>query len=260
MGIKRSVIIPYCGGMDYLTSCIESMFSDQSDREDMLDTEVMIVNNGTEDSFKGLLQYDSVDVFHTYTNLGFGKGVNEGVKWASGDVICILNSDTVLSNGWLSKLENVLLASDDVGIVAPCTNFAMGVQSVMSPLYKDSTEFKKSAARWAATHAGKVREVNWVVGVCMVMRKADFISVGGFDEIFGLGNSEDIDICFSLREQGKRILINEEVYIHHYGGVGFRSAGLQYPNAELLRKNDALLQTKWGVDGIGKYRNQVIGG
>jgi N-acetylglucosaminyl-diphospho-decaprenol L-rhamnosyltransferase len=62
------------------------------------------------------------------------------------------------------------------------------------------------------------REVDWVSGACMLLRRSAFEEVGRFDEGFWL-YGEELDLCTRLRDAGWRVLFTPELEILHEGGV-----------------------------------------
>jgi GT2 family glycosyltransferase len=80
--------------------------------------------------------------------------------------------------------------------------------------------------------------------VCVLMRRELFDQAGLLDEDFGLGNGEDREFCGRVKARlAGRLLVDPGVFVHHEGHGTFRRlpAGMF---GELLRRNEALAQSK----------------
>ena len=110
----------------------------------------------------------------------------------------LLNSDTVVTAGWLDRLLRPALADPRVGLVGPVTNNVTGVQKLARGGLRPAHAWQgldAFAARHAAEHAGTSAPALWIVGFCLLIRREVVERLGGLDEIFGQGNYEDTDYC-----------------------------------------------------------------
>ena len=71
-------------------------------------------------------------------------------------------------------------------------------------------------AYWSVRSDGA--DVAWVSGACMVVERAAFETVGGFDERFFLYKEEE-DLCLRLRDAGGRVRYEPAVRVSHVGSV-----------------------------------------
>jgi len=209
--------------------------------------EIILVDNGSTDETALLskapdMQYDRCII--NEENLGFPKAVNQGVKAAKGDYVCILNNDVIVTPNWLNRLMAHLEGGFDA--VGPCSNFVAGAQRVQIGTYDNQEELHAQAESFYEKNAGTCEPVNWIIGFCMVLKKELFIELGGFDEDYGLGNSEDIDFCFKAKKTGCRIGIARDVYIHHFGHVTHEI--LELDIAALVAENNKKFYEKWGQE------------
>jgi len=79
-----------------------------------------------------------------------------------------------------------------------------------------------------------------------------FERIGKFDERFGVGFFDDDDLCMRSREAGFRLLIAQDVYIHHFGSRTFKGLGVDCQKQ--LHENFAQFKEKWGPEEAGTYR------
>jgi GT2 family glycosyltransferase len=241
-----SIVIPAFNQLEYCRACIASII-EQTRREYRL----ILVDNGSTDGVGEF--FDSIPgavVVHAEQNRGFAGGVNLGLGQAEGHVV-VLNSDTLVSPGWLARLEAALLSAGDIGMAGPRTNNAPGPQQVPRLALRNQEEINAFAEKLAHDHAGRVREAVReavrLVGFCMLIREEALRDVGRFDESYGIGNYEDDDYCWRLREAGYRMVIADDAFVYHHGGRTF--AGMGYDDEsfrELLETNRARFLGKWG--------------
>ena len=209
-----SIVIPVYNQWDMTKQCLESIVRHSGN----VDYEIIIIDNGStppvrEQYFNG---YDNI--IRNETNLGFPKAVNQGIRAASGDIICLLNNDTVVTPHWLERLTARL---DEYDIVSPMTNYVAGLQKAITATYDDEASLNHAAIEWTKQNDGVTQEVNFVIGFCMVFRKALFNDIGDFDESMFPCSGEEIDFCFRCRDLGGKVAIARDVYIHHYGSQTF---------------------------------------
>ena len=116
-----SVIIPVYNALDLTQQCVESILEAGAD----LSFEVVVVDNGSEpDMQEWLARHPQLRHLHYPEPLGFAKAVNRGAEAAAGEVLIVLNSDTIVSPGWLDGLYNALRSDPALGVLTPVTNLA----------------------------------------------------------------------------------------------------------------------------------------
>ncbi len=236
-----SIVIPAFNQLEYCRQCVQSI---------LLHTEIpyrlVLVDNGSTD---GVAEYfDSVPgatVLHAGKNLGFAGGVNLGMKHAEGHVL-LLNSDTIVPGGWLSRLERALLQAPDIGMVGPMSNCVSGSQLMDGLEFTSMEEINAFSNTLAAQKAGRLRDVARLVGFCLLIRDTVVREVGLFDEAYGLGNFEDDDYCLRTLRAGYRLCVAEDCFVFHYGSRTFLSMGIVDERwTGLLEQNERLFQEKW---------------
>jgi GT2 family glycosyltransferase/acetyltransferase-like isoleucine patch superfamily enzyme len=221
-----SIIIPTCGGVDDLSRCLASIA--RYTREPI---EIIVVDNGKRalDAHYPL-ELGAVAIISNETNRGFAAACNQGLQRAKGDYLLVLNDDTEVSEGWLSRLLGTLQRYPQVGLVGPVSNYVAGEQ-----LVKESYDHR--------LHWGQTQEVDGLIGFCLLMRREVYSEIGGFDERFGLGNFDDNDFCLRASLAGWQMRIVRDCFVYHKGGQTFQRLGIDY--AESLKQNEALFREKW---------------
>jgi GT2 family glycosyltransferase/tetratricopeptide (TPR) repeat protein/2-polyprenyl-3-methyl-5-hydroxy-6-metoxy-1,4-benzoquinol methylase len=233
-----SIILLTHNELPYTQLCLESIR-----KHTHLPYELVVVDNGSTDGTVEWLQRQSdVHLVCNPTNLGFAKGVNQGLQAAEGTHLLLLNNDTVVTPGWLRRLLRCLHSGPDVGLVGPLTNYASGPQQVQAS-YRSPAAL--DAFAWdLGRHGTRYQEVSRLIGFCMLMKRETVARVGLLDEQFGLGTFEDDDYSWRARRAGHRLLIATDAFVHHFGSRTFIGAGID--SSALLQENTARFRAKWG--------------
>nr|WP_268893102.1 glycosyltransferase family 2 protein [Paenibacillus lutrae] len=227
----------------YLTYlCLESIR-----RHTSVPYEIIVVDNGSTDrTVKYLLGQPDLNLIQNATNLGFAKGCNQGYAAATGDTILFLNNDTIVTPGWLTRMLSALYSDDTIGMVGPVSNYVSGRQQIPVS-YQDFSEAEAFSIQHAARYEGKRLDERRVVGFCMLIKREVLAEVGVFDEQYGLGNYEDDDLCLRVINNGYRIQIIYDSFIHHFGHM---TMGILHESNlnQLLVLNRDKARLKWGAD------------
>ncbi len=225
--------------------------------------EVIIVDNGG-DGETGQVVVDferglkgKVKVVHNEENLGYPLACNQGLAAASGDYIVVMNNDVVVTPHWASRMMAAFAVDPLIGIVGPRTNYCAGVQAVAGCSY-DESSLDSWTEKWYIQRAGTLRPTNRLIGFLWMMKREVVEKIGGFDPLFGIGNYEDDDYCIRAQLAGYKLVIADDVFVHHYGSQSFKKKPDTY--MKLLETNKLLFAGKWEVDFTGNsYRpDQVV--
>jgi glycosyltransferase involved in cell wall biosynthesis len=236
-----SIVIPAFNQLDYCKQCIETVLAYTH-----TPYQLILVDNGSTD---GVSEYfDGVPgarVIHSERNFGFAGGVNIGLRIAEGHVL-LLNSDTLVPEGWLEPLERALLSADDIGMVGPMSNYVSGPQQIAGLLFESQDEINAFARDLAARNKGQLQDTTRLVGFCMLIRDKALREVGLFDERFGIGGYEDDDYGLRVMRAGYRLCIAEDAFVFHYGNRTFLGMGIVSEKFYgLLATNEKQFREKW---------------
>jgi GT2 family glycosyltransferase len=226
---KFSIIIPTCGDSEELRKCVEqvNMYT--------INHEIIVVSNGA-----GALEGLKAQVLVLPENLGFPKAVNRGINLAAGEIVILLNDDTLVTPHWADHLAEHLKYADMVG---PFTNNCSGPQC--------ATSFIPSTIVGLNCYADEIYDkfklqsspLHRLVFFCVAIKREVIDKIGLLDEQFSPGNFEDDDYCLRAIEAGFRLVVAWDVFIHHIGGHSFKKYLDTY--RELLRINKAKFDAKW---------------
>ncbi len=250
VGLDLSIIIVNWNTRELLAECLESVARGQESgvseqgagvgeqgSENLspgpcpLIPEVFVVDNASTDGSAAMVQtrFPWVRLIENAENAGFGRANNQAIVQSRGRYTLLLNSDTVVPSGALSRLVQVADEHPDVGAVgcmlrnrdgsfqASYNDFptltgellsALGVaRRLLSPQYPSHPE----------ADSQEVRLVDWIPGSVMLLRTAPLQQIGGFDEHYSM-YSEETDLCWRLWRAGWKVLYTPEIQIVHLGG------------------------------------------
>ena len=231
-----SVVIVTLDGLPWVEPCIESVLAAAR--------EVILVDHGSGDGTVALVRerFPAVRVIEQ-GNVGYGAGMNAGMRVAAGAWFLVLNADAWAERGDaggsvvgahpLERLVAFAEARPEAAVVGPRLLNRNGTlqRSVRGfpTLWRLATEYlflRKLAPRSAALngfYAGgfdhaSAREVEWLMGAVMLVRRAAADEVGLFDEEFFLF-SEETDWCRRFHDAGWQVWFDPEVAFTHVGGA-----------------------------------------
>jgi GT2 family glycosyltransferase len=249
LGSRRhdaSIIVVAPDGLVFTRLCVESVLLDPED----YDLELLVVDNGSTDGTReylaALSERDSrVRVLRNEDDRGFGVAVNQGLEVAVGEVLVVLNNDTIVPPGWLSRLVPHL-ERPMIGLVGPTTNRCGNEAEVDAP-YSRYGEMVQLAARRADEHAGVAFDIDVATLFCAAMRRDVYEHVGCLDERFEVGLFEDDDYSARVRAAGCRVVCAEDVFVHHFGEASLGKLVPDGRHAEIFEANKARFEAKWEV-------------
>ncbi|HQE92794.1 MAG TPA: glycosyltransferase family 2 protein [Anaerolineae bacterium] len=212
--MKASVIIPVWNGREYLSECIDALWS-----QTYSDFEIIVVDNASVDGSADFIaeKYPPIRLARNAQNLGFSGGCNVGLRVAEGDVLVLLNQDTRVQPGWLQALVKVL-QRPEIG-VAGCKILYPDGQTIQHAggwiewplgLAHHYGQGERDVGQW-----DNACQVEYVTGAALAFRRDTWKQVGFLDEAFWPGYFEDVDFCFRVRDAGVEVwYVPEAVVIH----------------------------------------------
>jgi GT2 family glycosyltransferase len=212
--------------------------------------EVIVVDNGSTDGTRAYLdelarRHRHVRVHFNEGNRGFAPANNQALAAARGEVLVLLNNDTIVPRGWLGRLV-AHLEEPAIGAVGPVTN-RIGNEAQIDAPYRTYGELLAFAGDYVARHAGERFDIRMLAMYCLAMRREVYQQIGPIDERYELGMLEDDDYAVRLHAAGYRVVCAEDVFVHHFGQASF---GNLIPSGEfgrLLEANRRRFREKWGV-------------
>ena len=221
--------------------------------------EVTVVDNastdGTHDYLRELSRLNPhVGIIRNDDNRGFAPANNQALAQARGEVLVLLNNDTVVTPGWLEALRRHV-ADAAVGCVCASTN-RIGNEAEVDTSYRTLGELLEFAHQRAARHAGEKIDIPMAPMFCLAMRREVFEQVGPIDEQYEMGFFEDDDYSMRVRAAGLRVCCADDVFVHHFGGASFSSLVAGGEHGRLFRTNRERFEKKWNVRWTSHQRGR----
>jgi GT2 family glycosyltransferase len=213
--------------------------------------ETIVVDNGSTDRTRELeALVRGVRVIRTPRRSGYTVACNQGAAAAQGEILVFLNNDIELTPGLLARIPRAL-EDPGVGVAGARIVGAAGqLQEAGSLLFRDGSAAGLGRGQDPTLPIYLApRDVDYVSGCFLCVRRALFEELGGFDEVFSPGYYEDTDFCLRVRARGLRVAYDPSLTIHHYEYASYSkgrppsSSGalMRQKRRDFLRKNRALL-------------------
>lgn len=239
--MKLSVLIPSFNTAKETCECLESIYESL---KEFSNYEVIVFdNNSTDDTVAQIKRkYPSVVLIQNKVNLGYGKGNNAAVKRARGEVILFLNSDTLVLGKAIPTMYSFFVEHEQIYqiIGARLLNLNMTVQPSAAPFFSLPVIGAALFLRgdyWGLTRYSPsvAKQVDWVSGACLMMRKKVFQSLSGFDEQIFM-YMEEVDLMYRARKQGFLVGFCKTAEFIHYGAFSSNKGETRIkPIANLFR-------------------------
>ena len=197
--------------------------------------EVIVVDTGSTDGSRELVRdcYPDARLLTLAGNPGYGGASNAGIAHASGRHLVVMNADTWPLPQAVERLVEFADGEPSAGVVGPRLRNPDGTlqPSVRGfpTLWRLATEYL--FLRWLAPRSralnafygsgfdhGSRREVDFVVGAVMLVRRQMLDEIGGFDASFFMFN-EEVDLCYRARKSGWRVVFWPGSEFVHVGGA-----------------------------------------
>lgn len=241
-----SVIIVNYNTEDLLLNCLESLQA-----QDLYIHEIIVVDNNSHDKSVARVRelFPFVHLIALTENIGFGRANNLAIARSSGELLFLLNPDTVLLPGCLAALCAYMPLHQDVGMAGTAIYDA---QKRLQATNKD----EYPGAHYAGSlFSGLPGSIAWLVGASLVIRRQVMEQVQGFDPDFFL-YAEDVDLSLRIRKAGWILGYCAEAGIIHLEGQSERTT----PPAALFEKKiraDLLFYLKHYPDKVVRRIKRV---
>ena len=241
-----SVIVPTYGQVDYTLRCLASIAA----HAPLAPMEVIVVD----DAFPGAEAADlakprGVRLLRNERNLGFLRSCNAAARAARGEYLLFLNNDTEARAGWLDLLLAVFADRADAGIVgSKLLNADGALQEAGGILWDDASAWNYGRGGAADAPAfNYLREVDYCSGASIMVRRAAFLDMGGFDERYAPAYCEDSDLSFRMRQRGLKTYYQPRSEVVHHEGVSHgRDPALGVKSRQAV--NQAVFRRVWAAD------------
>src|SRR5262245_998381 len=233
-----SVIIVNYQARELLLHCLAALAPDLAP----LASEIVVVDNDPADGAPRALaaRFPAVRVIANAENVGYGRAANQGIRATRGEFVLVMNPDCDPEPGAVRTLIDYLRAHPRVAIAGPTLlgldgriehsarafpdhfTFLFNRYSLLTRLFPNNRYSRRYLmSDW--DHRSQ-REVDWLTGAFLMVRRAAIDQVGGFDEAFFMFN-EDVDWCRRMKLAGwANVYVPEARVVHHVGASRNRVA------------------------------------
>jgi GT2 family glycosyltransferase len=243
---RASIVVITWDNLAFTRMCLASLFANT----EYPNYELIVIDNASTDGTVEELQRIAGAVPHVRVilndhNAGFGPANNQGLAAATGDILVLLNNDTVVPRGWLTRLARHLDVPE-VGLIGPATNRTCNEAQIDIP-YQTYGEYRRVAREQSERHDGERYPIRMPMMFCVAMRRDTYDRLGPLDEQYEVGMFEDEDYALRAKAAHLEVAWTPEVYVHH---AYHASIGKLLPTGEymrLVKLNQGRFEEKWGI-------------
>lgn len=226
---------------------------------------IIIDNASPDDTFIKLNKIlRNVQLIQSHTNLGYAGAINLASMNCSSKYLIVSNNDVIYNKGVLDGLIRTLDFDTTIAVAGPsqqyadgswelCSGFVPGITLGLRKLFfNDAISNIAKKTMWKFTKGkGVIRDVEYVDGAVMVIRRSVFDLLSGFDKDYFF-YTEEADFCYRATQKGYRIVTNPKYVVTHFRGLANISGNLVSEQIENLvhskmifcKKNLSLIETK----------------
>lgn len=223
-----SIIIVNFNGRAHLEKCLASLAA----APPVVPHDITVVDNASTDDSVAFVHhfFPHVAVIAQDRNAGFAAANNAGIRATAGDLVLLLNNDTIVPSGSIDALVRALVQHPDAGAAGPrlidgngtpelsfgrmISPFTELRQKVLMALYERQVP---AVSRWVDGETRREQYVDWVSGACLLVHRRDAEQAGLLDERYFI-YTEDVDFCAAIRALGRRVLFTPAGDIVHLRG------------------------------------------
>lgn len=217
-----SIVILMWNSAEFIERCLEGLSWQTYGNH-----EIIVVDNASRDDSvsraKNALHASRVKKFIAHEkNLGCAGGNNAGWRASSGEIVVFLNPDIVADKYWLENLAGAL-ESQPKAMIAGCKLYYPNsriLQHAGGRLYPNAMSEHYGAGEEDRGQYDEMRDVDYVTGAAMAVKRKFLEEMGGFDEDYYPAYYEETDICYRAHKRGYKVLYVPGAFAYHYESAG----------------------------------------
>ncbi|HWH39744.1 MAG TPA: glycosyltransferase [Usitatibacter sp.] len=213
-----SVVIPTYGQDLHTFTCLKALAAEAL----RVPLEVIVMDDcAPQAAADALREVRGVRFVRNATNLGFVRNCNAGVALARGRYVLFLNNDAVVAPGCLDAMLRLFDERPDAGGVGAKLVYPDGrLQEAGAIVWRDGSAWNDGRDRDPrAPEFNYVREADYCSAACLLVPRDLLLALGTFDERYVPAYCEDADLCFRIREAGRKVYYQPAAEAVHFEGV-----------------------------------------
>ncbi len=245
---------------------LESLINSLRRSLEGIDSEIIVVDNSSDDDTVEFLKknFKDVKLIDNHLNIGFGKANNQGVKASSGQYLLLINPDAVVGENTIKEMLAFSNENPDAGATSckvlnadgtlqktcrrgfPTPWVAFTKISGLSALFPRTRLF----GRYNLTYLNpeEDHEVDAIGGSFMFIPRHVFDEVGGFDEDYFM-YGEDIDLCYKIKRAGYKVYYTPRTTAIHFKGESTRRSNINQ-TYEFYRAMSVFVEKRYGMNTL----------
>lgn len=223
---RVAIVIVNHNTRDDVVQCLASLPDAGAD-------EIVVVDCGSSDGSAEAVRERHPDVtVLELANIGYGQGANAGMQATSAPLVAVANADTRFDRDALTILAEALEQSPDVAAAGPQVRYPDGRRQASARTFPTLGQAAGHALfglwwpdnpwtrayRQSDLDPDRPRDVDWLSGCALLLRRAAFDQIGGFDPGYWM-YVEDVDLGYRLRQAGWRIRFEPAAGVEHEVGA-----------------------------------------
>lgn len=213
-----SIVIPVYNQFAYTYECLKSIRKNTEG----VSYEVIIADDNSDDLTADIKKIvKNIRVIKNHGTKGFLPNCNNAAEHAKGKYILFLNNDTQVQENWLKPMADLLAGDEKIGMTGGKLIYPNGMlQEAGGILWKDGSAWNYGNQKSPEDpEYNYVREVDYISGAAIMIRKSLWDQIGGFDRRFTPAYYEDTDLAFQVRERGYKVVYQPKSVVVHFEGI-----------------------------------------
>jgi len=216
--VKVTIVIPVYNQVDFTLACLASI----QQHSDEIPYEIVVVDDSSTDATSETINsIPGVVYLRNEGNAGFITSCNRGAETARGQYLLFLNNDTIVTSGWLKSLLQTFDLEPQAGLVGSKLVYPDGrLQEAGGIIWRDGTGWNRGKFQDPKEPKyNYLREVDYCSAASIMIPKALFQDLGGFDPKYAPAYYEDTDLAFKVAQSGRKVLYQPLSVVNHYEGI-----------------------------------------
>ena len=221
--INTAILVLNWNGIKWLKLFLPSLVKYSND------SKIFIIDNASTDKSIDFIKnkFHNIKIIQHKYNKGYAKGYNDAVKKIDAKYFVFINSDIEVTDQWIKPMLELMEKDKQIAACQP---------KVLDYYKRDSFEYAGASGGFIDNFGypfcrgrifntieldekqyDDVKEIFWATGACLFLRGSFFREIGGFDEDF-FAHQEEIDLCWRLKNNNYKIMVQPGSVVYHVGG------------------------------------------